>query len=112
MTDALVVVVVVRLGGGGCQGPAGSWPRRSLGPGPPGSAPLRAAPPQHWPAPSPDVTRLCLARPCGARWELKSAARGGPRGTPPIEGMEKRINSPEKGKPKPANIANPHKNLW
>ena len=83
-------------GGGGCQGPAGSRPRRSLGPEPPGSAPLRAAPPQHWPAPSPDVTRRCHARSCGARWELKSAGRGRPRGTPPTKGVGVRISSSEK----------------
>lgn len=84
-------------GGGGCQGPAGSGPPRSLGPEPPGSLPLRAAPPQHWPAPSPDVTRRCHARPRGGRWVLESAPRGRPRGTPPTEGMRRKISDTVEG---------------
>lgn len=83
-------------GGGGCQGPAGSRPPRSLGPEPPGSAPLRAAPPQHWPAPSPDVTRRCHARTRGARREVESAERGRPRWTPPTEGLRGRTSDPQK----------------
>lgn len=94
-------------GGGGCQGPAGSRPRRSLGPEPPGSAPLRAAPPQHWPAPTPDVTRRCHALPCGARWELESAGGGRPRWTPPTEGVGGGKSDLEKGRPRPVNTTNP-----
>lgn len=56
----------------------------------------RAAPPQHWPAPTPDVTRRCHALPCGAHWELESAEARGRRccRTPPTEGGGRREKWP------------------
>lgn len=99
-------------GGGGCQKPTGSRPPRSLGPEPPGSSPLHTAPPQHWPAPSPDVRRRSHAQSCGARWVLKSTGRGLPPGTLPTEGVGRRISSPEEEKFKAYQDQNPDKSFW
>lgn len=99
------------LGGGGCQRPEGSRPRRSLCPEPLGSAPLRAAPPQHWPAPSSDVIRRCYARTRDARREMESAGRGRPCWTLPTEGVRVRAHNTSKGKSKSFVIMAQHKPL-